>query len=161
MSYRLFISYSRADFPEEQIKNIVSELESPQLGVTAFTDVLSSKPGSPIREHIMNEIAACDTFILFWGKNSSKPDNVNIPIELGAALRDKDIIPMKLEKNSKLPLFIGDLEYIPVYNGLERALDKLKKHIFEKATNRSKDKTNKLILLGAVVILLLLLFNQE
>jgi len=141
MSYSVFISYSSKDLlTVDKIKKLLN-----YPGIEVFISEYSKSPGKSLVEKIIENIKKCNTFILIWSPAAKNSDWVREEIAI-ARSKNKKIIPIVLKKRSKLPNFIEDLEYLPLYKSTEDTMEWLHKNILESA--REKQIKDTFVLIG-------------
>jgi len=150
MNYTVFISYSTKDL---QYVNYTKQLLE-SYNINVYIAVYSTPPGSVLTDHIKNNISKCDLFILLWSSNSKKSEWVTQEIALANA-NNKPIIPVVLERNLDLPVFIKDLKYIDASTNSQKAFNILRKTVYDSAIHKSK--VDGLVMLGIVAGLFYLL----
>ena len=139
MSYDIFISYSTKDL--EIVQHVQRALAVP--GVRVFIAEYSVAPGAPLAAQIENAIRQCNLFLLLWSRNSRASEWV--PQEIGVARGcGREIFPIVVHADLKLPGFIEGLKYAKLYEGPDAFLASLRQHAqgqvlaLEKAQQRSR-----------------------
>lgn len=150
MNYSVFISYSTKDLSVvNYVKNLL-ENYSIQVYVAEYT----APPGVDLTNHIKNSITSCDLFILLWSSNSKNSEWVTPEIALASA-NNKTIIPVVLEPNLELPVFIKNLKYLEAYTNPQQAFEYLRRYVYEAADKKSRVDGLVMLGLGAAFLYLL------
>jgi hypothetical protein len=135
MALKVFISYSTKDL---QTVNIVRSMLS-TTAVEVFVAEYNVAPGAPLAQVIINEIKACDLFILLWSHNSRTSEWV--PQEIGIAkAENKKIIPVLLHPGLPLPGFISDLKYLDVPKNPQDAFTWLRSNVLAQASEKQNQE---------------------
>ncbi|TKB23482.1 toll/interleukin-1 receptor domain-containing protein [Desulfopila sp. IMCC35006] len=163
MHFNIFVSYSTLDLPhvellEKQLKNTF---------INVFVAEHSVKPSEDLSKKIENAIRQSDLFVLLWSKNAKESEWVSQEIGKATAF-NKTILPLVLDKGLKLPAFISELKYIPVYKDASAALIQAKAIAdeqcsikFAKLQEDKKKKDQELLIKLGLGGALLWLFNQS
>lgn len=154
MAYNVFISYSSKDLP--YVNQIMKKLSYPNINV--FVSEYSISPGEPLTEKIIKNIKKCNVLVLLWSHAAKKSGWVREEVAI-ARSENKKIIPVMLKKHIKLPKFIEDLNYLPLYKSPEDSMDWLQKHILKSAER--KQKKDAFALVGFFILLISLLLGGE
>lgn len=150
MALKIFISYSTKDL---QVVNFVRSMlaGSP---VEVFVAEYSVSAGQPLSQSIIAAIKGCDLFMLLWSKNSEQSDWV--PQEIGIGKGDgKQIVPVLLHSDLKLPGFISDLKYLDVPKDPQRAFTWLRDNVFARANQKQQQEAIGWLALGGAILWLL------
>lgn len=150
MALRVFISYSTKDL---QVVNFVKSMlvGSP---VEVFIAEYSVSPGQSLSSSIISAIKRCDLFLLLWSTNAKGSEW--IPQEIGVAkAENKQIIPVVLHSDLKLPGFIRDLKYLDVPKDPQMAFTWLRDSIFARANEKKKQEAVAWLALGGALLWLL------
>ena len=147
MRYDVFISYSTKDL--SLVERFRKQLEMQDVRV--FVAEYDAQPGQLLTRTIKAAIKRCDLFILLWSKNSSESDFVRDEVALADSL-EKEIIPIQLEKDIQLPVFIRDLKYLPAYEGMEFALQWIKKNVKERCIKYQRNFAITMVVLLVLII---------
>jgi hypothetical protein len=113
MDFKIFISYSTQDL--EQVNLL--RLQLANTPVTMFVAEHSVLPSHELPKEISNAIRD----VVLWSENARDSDWVSQEIGRASALQ-KLILPLILTEGLKLPGFISNLKYIPVYREPDLAL---------------------------------------
>ena len=149
MSFNVFISYSTKDL--ETVNHIKGMLRNPY--IETFFAENSVQPGESLVKKIYSAIKNTDLFLLMWSSNSQESEWVSREIEL-ARSENKTIVPIKLDKKSKLPGILGDIKYIPFHESPEKVLNWIQSTVFSTAKSKSWEPVIWLALGGALLWLL-------
>lgn len=154
MNYSVFISYSTKDL---NIVNYVKNLLE-NYSIKVYVAEYTAPPGVDLTNHIKSSITSCDLFILLWSSNSKKSEWVTQEIALANA-NNKPIIPVVLEHNLELPVFIKNLKYLEAYTNPQQAFDYLRRYVYEAADK--KNRVDGLVMLGLGAAFLYLLSSGK
>jgi len=160
MPFKVFISYSSKDLQDvEQLKQHI--VETP---IEVFIAEHSVLPGEGLTKTIAQAIDECDLFIVLWSKNAKASEWVSQEIGRAHSL-NKRILPLVLTEDTKLPGFITDLKYLPIYKNEKAALAEARALIIKLYENKleikQKQKSNNTLALIGFGALLLWAFIQE
>lgn len=150
MNYSVFISYSTNDL--NVVNHVKSLLEG--YGINVYVAEYTAPPGVDLTNHIRDSIANCNLFILLWSSSAKKSEWVTQELAHANA-NNKIIIPVILEPNLELPVFIKNLKYLEAYTNPQQAFDYLRRHVYEAADKKNKFDGLVLLGLGAALIFLL------
>jgi len=150
MNYSVFISYSTKDL--DLVNYVKSLLEGYTMKV--YIAEYTQPPGVDLTNHIKNSVTNCDLFILLWSSHSKQSEWVTQEIAFANA-NNKTIIPVVLEPNLELPVFIKNLKYLEAYTNPQQAFDYLRRYVLQAADKKSK--IDALVALGLSAALLYLL----
>ncbi len=150
MNYSVFISYSTKDL--NIVKYVKNLLEN--YSIKVYVAEYTAPPGVDLTNHIKNSITACDLFILLWSSNSKKSEWVTQEIALANA-NNKTIIPVVLEPNLELPVFIKNLKYLEAYTNPQQAFEYLRYYVYEAADKKSRVDGLVMLGLGAAFLYML------
>lgn len=154
MNYSVFISYSTKDLGlVNYVKNLLENYT-----IKVYVAEYTAPPGVDLTNHIKNSITNCDLFILLWSSNSKHSEWVTQEIAFANA-NNKTIIPIVLEPNLDLPVFIKNLKYLEAYSNTQQAFDYLRKYVYEAADKKSK--IDALVMLGLVAGFIALLSSGK
>lgn len=154
MSYSVFISYSTNDL--EVVNHVKLLLE--KYGINVYVAEYTAPPGVDLTNHIKNSITNCNLFVLLWSSSAKKSEWVTLEIALANA-NNKTIIPVILEPNLELPVFIKNLKYLEAYTNPQQAFDYLRRYVYEAADKKSK--IDGLVMLGLGAAFLYLITHSE
>lgn len=154
MNYSVFISYSTKDLG--LVNYVKGLLESYTIKV--YVAEYTAPPGVDLTNHIKNSITTCDLFILLWSSNSKHSEWVTQEIAFANA-NNKTIIPVVLEPNLNLPVFIKNLKYLEAYTNPLQAFEYLRSYVLQAADKKSK--IDALVALGLSAALLYLLGSRK
>lgn len=155
MKFNIFVSYSTHDLP--QAKALQKQIENTPIEVFVAKDSIS--PGEELTSSIREAIEKCDLFVLLWSKNAKDSDWVRQ--EIGEARgQKKKILPLVLDEGIKLPAFISDLKYIPLFKDLEKGLKEAGQFIENEYRNK-KDKNIESLAVMGIGAFLLWILNQR
>ncbi|MBO1924584.1 toll/interleukin-1 receptor domain-containing protein [Thiomicrorhabdus sp. 6S3-12] len=149
MAFNVFISYSTKDL--DTVNHIKGMLENPH--IETFFAENSVEPGESLTGKIYPAIKSADLFLLMWSSNSQDSKWVAQEIEL-AKSENKTIVPIKLDSESKMPIALGDIKYIPFHESPEKVLSWIQTTVFSTAKSKSWEPIVWLVL-GAALIWLL------
>ena len=160
MPFKIFISYSSKDLQDvEKLEQHIKETP-----IEVFIAEHSVLPGEGLTQTITRAIDECDLFIVLWSKNARASEWVSQEIGHAHSL-NKQILPLVLTENTKLPGFITDLKYLPIYKNEEAALTKARDLIIKLYENKleveQKQRLNNTLALLGFGALLLWTFSQE
>ena len=122
--------------------------------IQVYVAEYSTPIGVDLTNHIKNSITNCDLFVLLWSSNSKNSEWVTQEIALARA-NDKTIIPVVLEPNLDLPVFIKNLKYLEAYTNTQNAFDYLKSYVYDAAEKKSRVDGLVMLGLGAAFFYLL------
>jgi len=149
MAFNIFISYSTKDL--DTVNHIRGMLDNPQ--IETFFAENSVEPGESLKGKIYPAIKRADLFLLMWSSNSQDSKWVAREIEF-AKSENKTIVPIKLDDESKMPVALGDIKYIPFHESPEKVINWIQTTVFSSAKSRSWEPIVWL-LLGTVLLWLL------
>jgi hypothetical protein len=154
MNYSVFISYSTKDLGiVTYVKNLLENYS-----IKVYVAEYTAPPGVDLTNHIKDSINSCDLFILLWSSNSKKSEWVTQEIALANA-NNKPIIPVVLEPNLELPVFIKNLKYLEAYTNPQQAFEYLRRYVYEAADKKSR--VDGLVMLGLGTAFLYLLTSGK
>ena len=147
-NFDVFISYSRADYVDEQ-KNIISGNVISQIkehfdkaGISYWMDETGIYCGDAWAEELAAKIEECSLFLFVSSENSNKSKWTRKELAT-AHMFDKTIIPFRVDEsvyNKSVIMYIADLDYIDYYTNPTLAFNRLIDSILE-----SKKKVEELI----------------
>ncbi len=130
--YRVFVSYSTRDV--EWVSYLQQLLTD--AGASVFVAEYDVSPGVSLSRKISAEVEACDLFILLWNRHSEASSYVQSEIFL-AKSENKRILPLLLDRLTKLPPMLGDLKYLPLHRDPRSALAEVKKLVADPAQQKA------------------------
>ncbi|TXT26400.1 MAG: TIR protein [Gallionellaceae bacterium] len=160
MNFKIFISYSTHDL--DQVNLLRQQLANTP--VTIFVAEHSVLPSQELPKEISKAIQDCDLFVVLWSENARDSDWVSQEIGRASALQ-KTILPLVLTEGLKLPGFIGNLKYIPVFSEPNLALSQAREIAIseynKKATQQKEQEQKTTLFLMGVGALFLWAINQK
>ena len=126
--------------------------------VSVFIADNSISFGESIPLKIEAAIKECDLFVVLWSSNAKTSDWVQQEIGIAKG-NQKPILPLVLQRGLKLPPFIRELKYLPVYSNPYKAYQLLQNHIFQKA--KKKKTADSLIGIGIAVTIMYMLSKND
>lgn len=160
MDFKIFISYSTHDL--DQVNLLRQQLANTP--VTMFVAEHSVLPSQELPKEISNAIRDCDLFVVLWSENARDSDWVSQEIGRASALQ-KLILPLVLTEGLKLPGFISNLKYIPVFREPDLALTQAREVALleynKKAALLKEEEQKSTLFLMGVGALFLWAINQK
>ena len=137
MSYQVFVSYTTSQLHlAYRIRALFKEFTN--VGVFIAEHDISA--GEELPDSIIQAIRKSDSLVVIWDDSSKKSDWV-VPEISAAKAHDKYIIPLILDKKTKLPRFWGELKCLEATgDSCDDALQELKKIILEKAQQKGQSE---------------------
>lgn len=151
MAYDVFISYSTQDL------GIATRLRDwiTAAGAKPFLAEYSLVPGRPLGADILQAIQQCNLFLLLWSQNAARSEWV--PQEIGAAKgANREIMPVVLQPNVRLPGFLKDLKYLDLSKNPDTAIGWLHGHMAERVSSHQVGTALGLGIAGAILFALFL-----
>ncbi|MBN4081168.1 toll/interleukin-1 receptor domain-containing protein [Caldithrix abyssi] len=148
MKFNIFISYSTGDL--KNVDMLRKQISDTQINV--FIAEYSVEVSEELPSKIKSEIKKCDLFVLLWSENAKNSDWVSLEIGQAIAL-NKRILPLVLTRGLRLPAFINNLKYEPIYTNPKESMFKvreiiLKQYEVKKGKFAKQKKKDNLVLLG-------------
>jgi hypothetical protein len=130
--FSVFVSYSTRDLEwARYLKQLLTDVQ-----IVVFVAEYDVAPGQLLSAEISNCIDACDLFILLWSGHSQASAYVQSEVFHAKAQR-RTILPIMLQRTLPLPLFLGDVKYLPFDQDPEEALHWLKEHVTQSAAEKA------------------------
>jgi hypothetical protein len=130
--YRVFVSYSTRDVEwASYLHQLLTDA-----GAGVFVAEHDVALGVSLNRRISAEVKACDLFILLWNRLSEASSYVQSKILL-AKSENKRILPLLLDRLTKLPPMLGDLKYLPLHRDPRSALAETKKLVSDPAQQKA------------------------
>ena len=130
--FRVFVSYSTVDLEWARYLKLLLTDAQAQVFVAEY-DVL---PGEALSTKIVDEINACDLFIVLWSRHSRASAYVNSEV-FHAKAQGRTILPLLLQPGLILPSFLSDIKYLPLDRNPEASLEWLKDHVVQSAAQKA------------------------
>jgi hypothetical protein len=130
--YRVFVSYSTRDVGwASYLQQLLTDA-----GASVFVAEHDVPAGVSLTRTISAEVKACDLFILLWNRLSEASSYVQSEIFL-AKSENKRILPLLLDRLTKLPPMLGDLKYLPLHRDPRSALAETKKLVADQGQQKA------------------------
>ena len=145
MSFKIFLSYSTKDL--QHANDLQTELQGTPINL--YVADRSLQAGCEIRASLMEEIRSCSLFVLIWSEKSKDSEWILWEVGQAAAL-NKQIIPIALQSDSKVPASLAHLKFLglshespePLREVKSRLISEYEKYAATQASiaKRQKDK---------------------
>jgi hypothetical protein len=130
--FKVFVSYSTVDLEwARYLKHLLSDAQA-----YVFVAEYDVVPGEHLSTKIIDEINACDLFILLWSRHSHASSYVHSEV-FHAKAQGRTILPLLLQTGLRLPDFLSDVKYLPLEQNPETALEWLQSHVVQSASQKA------------------------